>query len=401
MISSKAIVGWLSALYLACASASAATSSVQSSNSALATFAPLGVSNAPAEPATNALGLPVRLAPATLFAYFRQRYETRVEIDTNGVTRTVPLPDPMREEQLHFALSSDGRHWTPLNNNRPVWTQRLRDPYLQKGPDALWRLVATGGNGLKPPGSPAPRSQVALPLCLYAESSDLLTWTNVHALSLMTGVRDETGRAPRNLWAPEWFYDQKNGDYFVFWSASFEDAGWKQSRLWFCRTRDWQTFTPAKVLFHPPYSVIDGTLMEHNGTYYLFHKEEEFGAAKGERRAIRLATATQLEGPYKIFEGPLNNGQIAPIITEGPELIPDPADLLHQPSTLNNQPAPNWLLIYDYCMSNRYGASSSSDLLHWTVEPSVSFPPDARHGCFAPLTAEEAAQLRARFSFRL
>ncbi|HSA00854.1 MAG TPA: family 43 glycosylhydrolase, partial [Candidatus Paceibacterota bacterium] len=58
-----------------------------------------------------------------VLAYFRQRYESRVEIDADGQTRTVPLPNPMKEEQLHLALSTDGRHWEPLNGNRPVWNQ--------------------------------------------------------------------------------------------------------------------------------------------------------------------------------------------------------------------------------------------------------------------------------------
>lgn len=128
----------------------------------------------------------------------------------------------------------------------------------------------------------------------------------------------------RNIWAPERFEDRTTGEAVLLWSSSFEDAGWKRSRLWFARTRDGQSFTPAKVLFAPPYSVIDGTLLQHGGTYYLFHKEEEFSPATGERRAIRLATADRLEGPYRVHQGPLNQGQIAPVITEGPAVMPDP-----------------------------------------------------------------------------
>lgn len=365
----KSTTGWLSGLgiFLTVAMAQAGNSPDVSGSLVTTNLAAPGVRNRGGE---------------WLFAYFRQRYESRVEIDTNGITQTVPLPNPMREEQLHFALSADGRNWTPLNNNRPVWQQRLRDPYLHLGPGGLWHLVATGGYSSKRPGE-----NNSGPVCLYAESSDLVNWTNVHSLPLMTGVRDETGRPARNVWAPEWFWDQKDGNYFVYWSSSFEDEGWKQSRLWFARTRDWQTFTPAKVLFKPPYSAIDGTLWEHDKNYFLFHKEEEFGVNKGERRAIRLATAGQLEGPYKIYEGPLNGGQIAPVISEGPEIMPDPKNA-------------GWLLIYDYCMSNGYGVSASSDLIHWSVESSVAFPPDARHGCFAQLTDIEAGRLRAKFGFR-
>jgi hypothetical protein len=104
----------------------------------------------------------------------------------------------------------------------------------------------------------------------------------------------------------------------------------------------------------------------------------------GERRAIRLATADRLEGPYRIHQGPLNQGQIAPVITEGPSVMPDPQK-------------PGWLLLYDYCMSNGYGISSAPDLIHWSIEESVSLPPDARHGSVVRLTSAEAMALRSNF----
>ena len=295
-----------------------------------------------------------------MLTYFRQRYPTRVEIDAQGKVIEIPLPDPMQVEQLHIALSVDGRHWTSLNDNNPIWDQRMRDPYVRKGPDGLWRLLATGG------GRNINREQVG-PICLYATSKDLIHWQVENPLPLMKEVRDESGALARNIWAPEWFYDEKTGEYMLFWSSSYRDAGWKESRLWYCKTRDWQTFTTAKALFSPPYSVIDGTVQEHEGTYYLFHKEEEFGALTGERRAMRVAVSKQLEGPYTIIEGPLNGGQIVPVITEGQTVMNDPTK-------------PGWLLLYDYCMTNRFGASYSPDLIHWTVEENVSFPSKARHG---------------------
>ena len=314
-----------------------------------------------------------------VFAYFRQRYDSRVEIDDQGRTHTIPLPNPMRVEQLHLALSNDGRHWTPLNGNRPVWNHWLRDPFIRRDAAGLWHLVATGGARGRRNSSTNQG-----PSCLYAVSTNLITWTDVQSLHPMQGVHDATGRRPRNIWAPEWFLDHQTGDYVLIWSSSFEDAGWKKSRIWFCRTRDWKTFTKAEVLFHPDYSVIDATMVQKDGKYYLFHKEEEFGAITGERRAIRLAIADQLAGPYRVVQGPLNGGQIAPTITEGPSVMPDPQKA-------------GWLLLYDFCMADGYGASSSPDLIHWTVEKSVDFPPDARHGSVAHITSAEAAQLRAAF----
>jgi hypothetical protein len=51
-------------------------------------------------------------------------------------------------------------------------------------------------------------------------------------------------------------------------------------------------------------------------------------------------------------------------------------------------------------MSNGYGISSSPDLIHWTIEESVSLPPDARHGSVFRLSDAEAAALRTSFSDR-
>lgn len=310
-------------------------------------------------------------------AYFRQRYPTRIEIDASGKIVEVPLADPMSVEKLHFALSTDGRHWMPLADNGPVWDQRLRDPFIHRAPDGIWHLVGTG----RASGDSRNREG---PVCLHATSRDLIHWESTESLPLMKEVRDAEGRRARNIWAPEWFLDTATGEFVLLWSSSFEDAGWKDSRLWFCRTRDWKTFTPAEILFDPDYSVIDGTLREHDGKYYLFHKEEEFGERTGERRAIRLAVADKIEGPYEVHEGPLNEGQLVPTITEGCALMPDPRQ-------------PGWLLLYDYCMSNGYGISSSPDLFEWSEVANTGFPADARHGSVFGLRAAEAGRLQERF----
>jgi len=315
---------------------------------------------------------------AWVLTYFRQRYPTRIEIDAQGKIIEVPLPNPFETAKLHIALSTDGRHWTPINNNEPIWDQNMRDQFIRRGPDGLWRLVATGG------GRGAPNRKEFGPSCMYATSKDLIHWQFESFLPLMKEIKDSTGAFVRNIWAPEYFYDAAAKEYTLLWSSSFEDAGWKHSRLYYCKTTDWKTFTPAKVLFAPPYSAIDGTLLKEGDTYYLFHKEEEFSPRTGERRAIRLATSKNIEGPYAIYDGPLNKGQIAPTITEGPSVMADPL-------------GKGWLLYYDYPMADHYGISSSPDLFHWKIETDISLPPDARHGSLSKITAEEAKALREAY----
>ena len=130
----------------------------------------------------------------------------------------------------------------------------------------------------------------------------------------------------------------------------------------------------------------DPALLEFEGKYYLFHKEEEFGEINGERRAIRVAVADNPEGPYTIIEGPLNKGQIVPVITEGP-------------SAIKAKDGNGWFLYYDFCMADRFGVSYSPDLTGWTIIEDASFPSEARHGTVSVITADEAERLMSA-SFR-
>ena len=54
------------------------------------------------------------------------------------------------ETGVFFALSSDGRKFTPLNNNQPWIKPQLpgmlmRDPWLGRGPDGMWHMLWTWG----------------------------------------------------------------------------------------------------------------------------------------------------------------------------------------------------------------------------------------------------------------
>ncbi|BCM94383.1 hypothetical protein IAD21_06290 [Abditibacteriota bacterium] len=306
-----------------------------------------------------------------ILAYFCQHYGGRVEVDEFGREHLVTLREAMEREYLHLAWSRDGRHFEPLNGNRPTWPEQwMRDPFVNRGADGKFHLLATG-----------PRDEDGVQRsCLYAVSSDLICW-QTRKLPLMRSVSQA-----RNVWAPEWFYDAQAGEYLLLWSSSFRDVGWKESRLWSCRTRDWQEFSEPRVFFEPPYSVIDGTLIERGGRYFLFHKEEEFGVQKGERRAIRLATSDSPDGPWTLFEGPYE-GAVVPTITEGPAVLPDPQ-------------GDGWLLLYDFCATDDYGISHSTDLFRWQELPAteVAFPLAARHGSALPVSQEEFAALQNVFA---
>lgn len=296
-----------------------------------------------------------------LFAYFRQIYSQRVDLTPTGVHFTPLTEEDLLIEALHLAYSYDGIHWTPLNGNQPVQlsalqTARIRDPFVRRGLDGYFHLLATGG---------AARTDI-----YYAKSSDLIHWDEHRSLSVMG-----SSEGARNAWAPEFLVDPDRGDYFVFWSTSHGRFGWDDSRIWWSRTTDFLTFSPPRLLFDPGFTVIDATIVPFEGTFYMFFKDERFGHEHGEHRYIQVTTAANLEGPYTIATEP-----VTPSITEGPALM-RAAD-------------GRWFLFFDRCMENSYSVAIGHDLLHWQEVANAHFPPNARHGSVLAVTEQELSMLR-------
>ena len=300
-----------------------------------------------------------------LFAYFRQIYSHRVDLAPEGVRLVRLTHESLSVEALHLAYSHDGLTWTPLNGNRPVLPtttadERIRDPFVGRGVDGAFHLLATGGG-------------VATDI-VYARSWDLIHWEHRRSVPIMSSVA-----GARNAWAPEFIFDAEQNNYCVFWSSSFGAHGWDDSRIWYARTTDFRTFSAPQVLFDPGFTVIDATIVPFEGSFFMFFKDERFGYAHGEHRYIQVATAPHLEGPYRIV-----TEAVTPSITEGPAIMraADP---------------PRWYLFYDHCMDNCYGISASSDLLHWRPLANTRFPANARHGSVFPVSEAELNMLREHF----
>ena len=109
------------------------------------------------------------------------------------------------EDGLHLAWSRDGLKWNPLKEGRaffkpPETVSRLvRDPSIVRAPDGVFHMVWTGSWSGKTIG--------------YASSKDLIHWTDVRSLPVMT--HEPTAR---NCWAPELFRDG-DGTYYIIWST--------------------------------------------------------------------------------------------------------------------------------------------------------------------------------------
>lgn len=267
------------------------------------------------------------------------------------------------DEALHYAYSEDGLMWHALNNNRPVMraevgNKSIRDPYIRKGPDGWFHLVSTN-------------SWKAVNL-IYARSRDLVTWESQRLLPVMAPIPET-----KNVWAPEFMYDEDQQEFLLFWSSVTSPEGYQ--RTWCCRTRDFESLTGPEILFDPGYTQIDATIVWNNASWHLIYKDERGENKRGtDNKAMRVAISKQIEGPYTPV-----TGLVTPHLTEGPAAF---------------RAGTRWLMVYDHFMDHKWGAAESRDLKTWTVlENALTVPDKARHGAVLSITREEFARLRAEF----
>ncbi len=259
------------------------------------------------------------------------------------------------KDGLHLAWSGDGYHWHALNGGRAclapeVGPDRLmRDPCVALGPDGVYHLVWTPGWWDKVIGT--------------ASTRDFLTWSTERTIPVMMNEP-----LARNAWAPEAFWDAKRSRFLIYWSTTIPgrfpatDGSSEHGlnhRIYCTTTEDWTHFTPTRLLSDPGFSIIDATLCEEpQGTFRMIAKDETVHPVA---KRLRLATASDPEGPWTTFSAPFTRAWV-----EGPTAIHGGGDTG---------------VYYDVYREGHYGAVRSADLVHWEdITSAISVPPGARHG---------------------
>ena len=151
------------------------------------------------------------------------------------------------EDGLHLAYSENGLDWEAFNEDKSILEPRLgkeklmRDPCIIKGQDGSYHMVWTVGWTEKGIG--------------YASSEDLIHWSSQQLIPVM---QDED--KARNCWAPEITYNAELGEYMIYWATTIAgEFSETQStlendynhRMYYSTTKDFKTFSPAKLLFDP------------------------------------------------------------------------------------------------------------------------------------------------------
>lgn len=197
------------------------------------------------------------------------------------------------EQRVRFAVSEDGYHFTPLGGNNPVITQTLgtlncRDPYIFKGQDNYYYLIATDMDASTNQWWGNSNTMVIW------RSSDLVNWTNetIINMSEITGADDI-----QRCWAPQVFWDESEQKYLVYFGLASWSVTENRTVMYYCYTDDLldqSHYSYPQLLYRPQSGdAIDGDIF-YDGktkTYYLYYKDE--GNA-----TICYVTSQSLTGPY-------------------------------------------------------------------------------------------------------
>lgn len=280
--------------------------------------------------------------------------------------------DSNGENGVYLAISEDGRTFQELNGGAPVFTPPAwsngdvltRDPsivYHNGTFNMVWTSDWWGDN------------------FGHASSTDLLNWSTPQQVFPFAGFPAD--QQPWNVWAPEIIYDPTSGDHFIVWSSTndaerndgdgSEDGLGNDHRLYFTRTSDFQSFTPAELFFDQGWSVIDGSpAYDDRGTtdtsddrwVMVVKNEREVTDPPPTGKNLRLTYIDSTidwnsfsYADWSPAEDPIigANTSIQPTDAEGPSLVKN---------------GDEWLIYWDKYIANDYGLASSPDLTNWTDE---------------------------------
>lgn len=253
-------------------------------------------------------------------------------------------------EGLRLLYSYDGYKWDSIPGVKlapEVGLQEvMRDPSIVVGPDGTFHLVWTcswtGDSGFG-----------------YASSKDLVHWSEQKYIPVMAYDTSTV-----NVWAPELFYDDENAEFIIVWSSTvpfkfergIEDER-NNHRLYYTKTKDFEQFTDAQLLYDPGYSSIDAVIVKRAANDYVL-------VFKDNTRPERNICAAFGKTPIGPYENPTD--KFTKAFTEGPSVV---------------KVGDDWLIYFDSYQKKTYDAVSTKDFKTFTnVEDKISVPQGHKHG---------------------
>lgn len=284
-------------------------------------------------------------------------------------------------EQIHFALSRDGRHWNALNDAQPVLVSSLgekgvRDPYLIRASDGKqFHLIATDLS-INLNGNWGRAVRAGSKSIVIWDSTNLVNWSGPRLVKVSP---DDAGCT----WAPEVVYDEGKQEYLTFWASTTASDNFAKHRIWAAWTKDFLTFSKPFIYIEKPWTLIDTTIVREQGRYYRFSKDEQY-------KSITFEFSENLMGPWI----DVTNFSLAKLKGyEGPECYQIQPASAGKPAT--------WCLILDqYSKGAGYQPFVTEDLSsgQFKAGDGFVFPFKFRHGCVLPISAAEYERLEKAYS---
>ena len=260
------------------------------------------------------------------------------------------------EDGLHLAYSYDGLKWETLRDDTAwlapqVGQDRLmRDPSIVQDSKGTFHMVWTTGWWDRSIG--------------YASSKDLIHWSEQRSIPVMEHIE-----GTKNTWAPELFYDHRDGTFYIIWASTVEGVFPEMAtsegerglnhRQYYVTTKDFVTFSDTKLFFAPGFSVIDASMIARDGKYYLFVKNENSAPAE---KNLRVTLHSEPYGFPTEVSAPITGNYWA----EGPAPL---------------QVGEYVYVYFDKYTLGDYGALRSRDMMTWEdVSNSITTPKGMRHG---------------------
>ena len=257
------------------------------------------------------------------------------------------------EDGLHLAYSLDGYQYKALKHDssflKPMVgvDKLMRDPCIVQDDKGTYHMVWTLSWKEKGIG--------------YASSKDLVNWSAQKDIPVMEHEVDA-----KNCWAPEIFFDAKKQEFMIYWATTIkgrfkatDSMGDNDHRIYYVTTKDFVTFTKAKLLYEKNFNVIDATIQKIGKQYVMFLKDETL---KPVQKNLRIATSKKLTKGYSQPTAPISGNYWA----EGPTAV---------------KIGDEWVVFFDKYRDHKYGAIASKDLKTWVdVSDKIKLPSGIRHG---------------------
>ena len=282
-------------------------------------------------------------------------------------------------------MDNDPLQFRDLNGGKPVLYSTLgergvRDPHIVRSPDGdRFSLVATDLRLYAGLDWDRHQRRGSRSIMIW-ESSDLVDWGQGRLVEI---APPEAG----NAWAPEAIWDPEQDAYLVHWSSTLYDnpehEGESYNRIMSATTRDFREFSEPRVWIDRGWQTIDATVIDHEGVYYRFLKDERSrsgGAPLGKSVFCETSTSLTAAAWKPVAEG-IGLGTIGQ--GEGP--------LVYRSNTEEKW----YLWIDEFTAERRYVPFETTDLAggEWIPSTDYRLPEDPCHGVVLPVTAEEHERL--------